>query len=197
MPPENSVQNRPHKSFFQTDFVKMGSAVLATLLAVYLFNGFTKQESVLSISHSEDISTNDMSDLFDQYIKFKPLDLMYNDPQESQNHVYSKLHGFRYKASDLDSILHNNRIKDNAGNSVIPDEVIFYLGQQGTWKDGRLFPQTHGNIHIIAVGIKNRQLLIPASSVDRADKKKSSIYDKADPCPGTGCPSPPPPPPAN
>ncbi len=192
MPPVNSVLNRQRKPFYQTDLFKIGASVVITFLVTSLF--FNQKKYIFSISHSEVISTNDMYDLFNEYNSFKPLPLMYNDPAGSQNHIYGNLHGFRYKAEDLDTILHYNKIKDNMGNSVIPDQVIFYLGQKGTWQGKGIIPSRHGNIHIIAVGIKNEQLLIPQSPAARADKKQSSIYDKADPCPGPGCPPPPPPP---
>ncbi len=192
MPPGINAQKSTTKFFDRKDILKIGAAVVVTFLVTSLY--FNQKKHIFSISHSEDISTNDMYDLYNEYNSFQPLPLMYNDPEGSQNQVYANLQGFRYKAEDLDTIINKNKIKDENGISVKPDQVIFYLGQKGTWQGQEIIPSRHGIIHIIAVGIKNEQLLIPQTKPDRADKTKSSIYDKADPCPGPGCPPPPPPP---
>ena len=130
-----------------------------------------------------------MRDYFHQYIDSNSLPLQYDS---SGNQRVGQLEGFRISAIDLDSIIHYNRYNLNNGQRIIPDEVLFYLGQNGTFNDSG---QRRGNITIIAVGVKNSQLMTPTQAPDISNKLKASIYDKAMPCPGPGCPEKPPPPP--
>ncbi len=191
MTTENNAQNRKRKFFHKTDFVKMGGTVLVTLLALYLFNGFSKKCQTDSSFMSIDISANKMLRLHKDYMDFEPLDLRYKDSPTDQDYKYDKLRGFRFSADDLDAIINNNRIVDKVtGKPIRPKEVMFFLGQEGKWKDPAT-KRDRPEMRIIAIGMKSDEtLMMPENKSDYNDKTKASIYDKADPCPGSGCPPP-------
>lgn len=180
----NYNDQRTTPKFFQkSDFLKIGGTVLITLLVVYIFKPFHPGIPALAKSHSTLISAREFQDLSSQYMRFKPLNIRYVDREGSTDYRYGQLQGFRFSAIQLDSIISHNQVMEG-GRSVIPDEVMFVLGQNGTYShDG----MENGNYNLIAIGIKDERLLLPPED-KWSDKKESSIYDKADPCPGPGCP---------
>ncbi len=84
------------------------------------------------------------------------------------------LTGFVFEARHLDSIINNN--PSIAGK---PDKVAFYLGQSGTVST-TTGDFDHCIIKIIAVGIKNGQLIIDNNA---ENTKTPGVYDHANPCP--------------
>ncbi len=201
MPTEINAQKSTRKFFHKTDFVKMGGTVLVTLLAVFLFNIFSNESSTYSlVSKSVDIPADTLLQLFknSQDSKHGNIMLRYKENETDAVYKYDKLWGFRFNADDLYAIIRENKIKDDNGVSIMPKEVMFFLGQDiALWKKNP-FSSAHPNIRIIAIGVTTDsmgklQLMLPEKK-DYNDAKKSSIYDKADPCPGPGCPTKPPPP---
>lgn len=161
-----------------------GTAVITSLIFI-TYNILTTISPTLSLAKSERISWNQADILKKEYEGFNPLKLRYEDPPGSGNFKTENLQGFKFNAMDLDEIINANKIVDPMGNPVKPDEIIFYLGKKGHFG---VYPFRHANMHIIAAGMKAGRLLIPASAADQADARKSSVFDKADPCPGPGCP---------
>lgn len=165
------------------DLKVIASTAVITSLIFIGYNIFFKETTALGIVQSktaepfvsEKISWKDAIILKDEYEAFTPLRVW-----NTATRQFEKLKGFKFKADHLREVLNDNVI---GGSDV--DEVIFYLGKKGrTSQDGR----SYENIHVIAAGMKAGRLLIPASAGDQADARKSSVFDKADPCPGPGCP---------
>ncbi len=189
MPYENNFKKTSKTFFDKKDFLKIGGAVILTLLVASLFNIFSPKIPASLTSHSAPISEKELYDYNQAYNNLNPLLIKYVEKEGSTDYKYGNLQGFRISAKNLYAIIRKNMSEDENGNRKFPDEVMFYLGQQGTFDyNGK----TYGNINIIAVGVKNSVLLIPSDPAERTNSSKSSIYDKADPCPGPGCPLPPP-----
>lgn len=190
MTSENNFKKTSTTFFDKKDFLKMGGTFLVALIIASSFNIFSKKIPTSISSRSVPVSLETMDNYNSDYNKFNPLHIRYVDTEGSTNYKYGYLQGFRFSTKDLDSIIHKNRSRLK-GKKVIPDEIMFYLGQDGTYDhDG----ETYGNIRMIAVGVKDSVLLIPPDPADRGTMSKYSIYDKANPCPGPGCPTKPPPP---
>ena len=94
--------------------------------------------------------------------------------QTSMSNRAVSLQGFVFDADDLREILDRNTSK------IKPDSVIFYFGKE----PGLTLPNV-ANWHIIAYGMKGKQLLDFTKTAGKAE----SIKDKADPCP-PNCPNP-------
>ena len=151
--------------------------VTSTLFILYLAlsgpDGLT-----LALATSEKISWKDAQGLKKEYMDFRAMRVQYMNSQNIP--VYDTLEGFVIQADHLREILDTNR--SEKGN---PDEVIFYFGQKGKFSepgDGIFTPKSP-NMHIIALGMKGKELLID----DKTGGNSPSIYDKAEPCP-PNCP---------
>ncbi len=188
MPTENNFQKTSNTYFNKKDFVKMGGTVLFTLLVVYSLNIILNPAPPLDASHL--ISTIEMRNYYNQYTDSARIPILYNVNGSQQ---VGKLEGFPIATSDLEDIIHNNKYTGTTGQRILPDKILFYLGQDGTFDDS--MGQKYGNIKMIAVGVTGSTLMVPTNQADMNNKLKSSIYDKAMPCPGPGCPTKPPPPP--
>lgn len=160
--------------FQKSDLIKIPVFFLAGGLAFLSIR--LHSDNTFSIAKSERISWTDAMILRDEYQGFKPLQVRYE--KTTGDTVVETLNGFVFNAADLDQIINKNIIAK-------PDEVIFYLGQKGTFKT-HWYEGKHGNMHIIAAGIKEKQLLYDRQYP--SDATKSTIYDKADPCP-PNCPN--------
>ncbi len=166
----------------KSDFLKIGGTVIITLLVVYLINSNSNLDQPDPGIKDHLISTSEMIDYCTQFGVSNKIPIWYDlegTPQEGM------LEGFPIAISVLETIIENNACRDNSGLLVKPDTLLFYLGQDGTTTNRQI---THGNIRLIALGMKNGKFMIPKSPNDWGDKTKSSIYDKALPCPGPGCP---------
>lgn len=163
--------------FTKSDIPKMtGTAAITALICIGLYGSF-KKGTFLSISKdnkSDRISWKDAVSMQNEYMKFRPLKIKYND--ENSQGVVTPLEGFRIDAKQLDEIINHNHAANDSKDSTA-EEVAFYLGQNGTFENGR---DTYGNIHIIAVGIKKNALMIKP---EETDAKTSSVFDHADPIP--------------
>jgi len=173
MPTEAKLQNKGKKSFFKTDFAKMGGTALVTsliFLAVIFSSEIADIFNPPSQFMSESISLKVVRDLRDKYLtdnNIKPLQTLYNGK-------IVPLQGFIFSRESLRNILswtHEN-----------PDGVIFYLGRgPDVSSDNNIVVP---NYSLIAIGIKDGQLTLPSSD---SIINKYKVQDKADPCPGPGC----------
>ena len=163
--------------FTKSDIPKMtGTAAITALICMGLSGSFKKDTflSIVKDNKSEPISWTEALSLRKDYMNFKPLKIKYYD--KDSNSVVSDLEGFRINAKHLDEIInHNHAAKDTKDSTV--EEVAFYLGQNGTFRN---ILTNYGNIRIIAVGIKNNELMIKP---EETDSKTSSVFDHADPIP--------------
>lgn len=170
------------KKFLRSDFFKIGGSVLVTLLVVYLFNSILNFDQDDPISKDHRITTTEMIDYYSQYTNAERIPIWYDLGQGQRE---GKLEGFPIATAELEEIIHNNKYSGFLGHDIKPDTILFYLGQQGT---STYRGKTRPNMRLIAIGIKNKKLLIPDSRDDWGNLNKSSIFDKALPCPGPGCP---------
>ena len=158
------------KNIVQHSLTAIISAGLGLLISYIQFSG--NGSLTASIAKSERITWKDAGTLKTEFLDKKHFKVTYEDSTNPGVEITKPLVGFVFNANHLREILNDNRSKQ------IPDEVIFYFGQEaekaGNW------PFKHSVIHIIAVGMKGRELLI-----NDADPRRDSpsIYDKADPCP--------------
>lgn len=198
MPTEAKLQNKGKKSFFKTDFAKMGGTALVTsliFLAVIfsseianIFAPASDTSEQLNPFDNELISANDLINLRNAYNNFKALKTL-------NNGKVVNLECFVFSTAILEDIIHTNKKTDLNNIPIVPENVMFYLGEDGTFPAGILNNKPH--YKLIAIGMKGKDLMLPNEKNDYSNKFKSSIYDKASPCPGPGCPPPPPPVPQN
>ena len=120
---------------------------------------------------SERITWEDAVELRQEYKKYKPLQVEHKGTSGRDSETKASLEGFVFDAQQLAEIINYNRSRE------APDKVIFYFGQKGV-ADANTASE-HGIIKIIAVGMKNNKLLVN----DFNNEGKSSVFDKADPCP--------------
>lgn len=140
----------------------------ATIGCIFFLSFFTPKESTDASTFrpvSTAISWNEALSMRTKYVARTPLKI-----ESSGNQV--PLEGFTIQANQLSEIISNNK----SGGSA--DAVMFYFGAEDP-APGSSLPK----YHLIAVGIKNNTLMIPSTERDRNDPTKSSVFDKADPCP--------------
>lgn len=191
----------------KSDILKMGATALITCLAFYFFSP-TANTFPFSMSKdrppsygSEPISADTFFNLTNNYRTRDPFLLRYQNNPNDAEYQYGNLEGFRFSVSSLEEIIHNNNVLDGNNKPIQPDEVMVYIGEDSMrWRKPGLLSKKRPNIRIITIGVhKNSngqsELMLPKDKRDYNDKSKSSIFDKADPCPGPGCPQTPPPPP--
>ena len=185
MPTEAKLQNKGKKSFFKTDFAKIAATAILTSLIflTYIYYADITHPIVPADDINQLISVTDAQGLIKQYKDDMPLRTL-----DAGNQV-KKLDAFIFSMPVLEDILHKNKLL-KAGQ--MPDDILFYLGQDGTFPDNTDQDKPYPNYKLIAIGMKNGALLLPKDTTDYPLKNKSSIYDKAKPCPGMGCPPPPP-----
>lgn len=182
MPTETNPRGNANNFFRKGDFLKFAVTVLLTLGAVYVFNPFNNIAPLPSIDVDNRISTDQMIDFHSQYINDKPITICY---EESGRIELGNLVGYPMATRDLEDIMYRNKVRSASGSIVRPDKIMFFMGQDGTTRYDRHY---YGNIKLIAIGVKDGELMVPENRDFWSDKNKSSIYDKADPCPGPGCP---------
>lgn len=170
--------------FHRSDIIKMGGTAILTSLVFIVYNLFSGSENTFDFAKSDRISWNEADALRDEYLKFKPLRVQYDDPANPGTNKIGDLEGFIINARQLDEIINHNKSPYKGGTDSTADEVIFYLGKKGKFG---IPPFDKAHMHIIAAGIKSDTLLIPSSALDQTNATKSSIFDKADPCP-PNCP---------
>lgn len=190
MTTETNSSKLMKKSFYKTDFFKIAATALITSLIFLTYFYFTDitYPVVSPNDMNKLISVTDAQGLIQQYKDDRPLKTL-----DAGNQV-QKLEAFIFSRAVLEDILHRNKILDDYNTPQKPDAILFYLGQDGTFPDNQDQQHPYPNYRLIAIGMKNGALLLPKEN-DYSNKLKSSIYDKARPCPGMGCPPPPPPPP--
>ena len=164
------------KIFHMTHSLKIFLAGIFTALGALsclfvLISSTTKEEVLKNIntSVSTAISWNEALSLLNTYLDMQPLMI---DISENGGTRQVPLQGFTLQADQLQEIISNNKSGGNA------DAVMFYLGAE------RPLPgNTTPRYNLIAVGVKNGALMIPLNERDWDNPAKSSVYDKADPCP--------------
>lgn len=180
------------KSFYKSDFFKIATAVVITsmIFLIYIYNITERTPPVPLGDPNKLISFKEAQTLIQEYNNdghLKTLD---------ENNNVRTLEGFMFSRSVLETILHSNKVRSASGKIQSPDSILFYLGQEGTFQDNTdsQGQQPYPIYRLIAIGVKNNSLMIPTNAADYSNANTSSIYDKARPCPGLGCPPPPPPP---
>lgn len=167
-------------NFFKTRTFTVISTAIITFGIVQAVSPFVQRPPVFNFKSTSDrISWDDAVRYKNEYQSFpKALKVRFKDPDSSGNFKIEVLQGFRFNAKQLDSIINRN-IRLAPGE--IPDDVAFYFGKDGTSSSGGLFSRRIANIHLVAVGIKDDNLLIDQTNT--ANRFASHVYDKADPCP--------------
>jgi hypothetical protein len=149
---------------FITAFV-MGLVIV--VLSSFVKNTQTKSGEIISASSA--ISWNEALTLRNDFKSRSPLKI---EVDEGGAIRQLPLEGFSIQASQLLEIINNNKSGGNA------DAVTFYFGSQDP-NPGFSLPR----YNIIAVGVSNNQMMVPANERDWSDPNKSSVFDKANPCP--------------
>jgi len=153
----------------QTQTFIAGFVTAFAFMGCIFFLSFSTPEKAEDVSGLRPVSTaiswNEAVSMRTKYVARTPLKM-----EVSGNQV--PLEGFTIQANQLSEIISNNKSGGNA------DAVMFYFGAEDP-APGSTLPK----YHLIAVGIKNNALMIPSDQRDRNDPTKSSVYDKADPCP--------------
>ncbi|MCC6817094.1 MAG: hypothetical protein IT267_11835 [Saprospiraceae bacterium] len=146
---------------------------LSLIGVIMIGSSFTGKNTLTSINSNESgaISWNEAMSMRNKYKELAPLKIEYNGQNGKQ---INTLEAFKISATNLLEIIQNNK----SGNGYNADHVVFYLGAKDP-TDGNSLP----TFQLIAVGMKNNQLMIPANVNDKNDPSKSSVFDKADPCP--------------
>lgn len=155
---------------FTSDFAK-GFYACLFLMSVGLFFAFSNKTTQKNTDEhvSEAISWNDALAMRNKYLASSPLKTEMNN----QGTITLKsLEGFSIQADHLIEIIQNNK----AGGTA--DAVVFYLGAEEP-ASGFSLPR----YNLIAVGRNSSGLMIPTNERDKSDPSKSSVFDKADPCP--------------
>jgi hypothetical protein len=152
-------------------FAGIFTALVAISCLFILISSTTKVDVLKNIytSVSTAISWNEALTLRNNYVENQPLMI---DISENGGTRQVPLQGFTLQADQLQEIISNNKSGGNA------DAVMFYLGAENPLP-GSTLPR----YNLIAVGIKNGALMIPLSERDWDNPAKSSVFDKADPCP--------------
>lgn len=147
---------------------------LSLIGGLIISTSFTSKQLSPTFAESSAISWNEALALKDKYLELAPMKIEYVNPSNPNTKLIKTLEAFKIKASDLIEIIQNNK----SGNGYPADNVMFYMGAKAP-ASGYTLP----SYQLIAVGMRNNQLMIPAIGSDRNDPNKSSVYDKADPCP--------------
>lgn len=145
---------------------------ILSMSCFFLFSFFTPANTDIKpgiLTASTAISWNEAVTLKNKFKNLQPLKMETTGPN-GINQV--PLEGFTIQAAQLLEIIQNNK----AGGQA--DAVMFYLGAEDP-QQGFTLPK----YHIIAVGVNANGLMIPANDRDKSDPGKSSVFDKADPCP--------------
>ncbi|MDZ4748017.1 MAG: hypothetical protein SH808_05985 [Saprospiraceae bacterium] len=153
------------------------TAVITSLVFVLPMAAYEVGPFSSSPVATERITWQKATDMQTQYLDFRPLRVQF--PENDNRSERKDLKGFKFSASQLNEIINANK------SGETPDEVYFFFGQEGRFGDdflGGLFHDS-GNIRLIAVGMKNNNLLNKNPT-----GTEISVFDKADPCP-PNCPN--------
>lgn len=159
-----------HLKFTDTTFL-----TIAGLLIFQLFIGWKgNSKTTFSVADtgpavSQAISWDEAVQMKNMFTELSPMMIDIPDGRGSKS---VPLEGFKMDANQLLELINSNK---NGGKA---DEVMFYFGAKpsATGTGNPMF-------NIIAVGMKNNNLMIPATSEGKSNPESSSIFDKADPCP--------------
>ncbi|MFZ1800882.1 MAG: hypothetical protein WAU24_13530 [Chitinophagaceae bacterium] len=197
MATETKLLNKGKTPFLKTDFAKMGGTALLTSL-IFL--------AIIFSSEIADIFKPKQNPLFaNDPISEYTMDTLRKNYQTGEYPIkklngtkVDTLDGFVFTKDALKEILLHNKVKSSFLSSKKADAIIFYIGQDGTFQDDKDPSILRPNYKIIGIGITqqgtNSNLILPPNpNRDVKDGNITSIYDKAKPCPGMGCPPPPPP----
>lgn len=156
---------RPNQTFFVGFF---SCFVLMSCLLLFAFkapNGGILSPTMMSSA----ISWNEALALKNKYLSSNPLKIEISGQGGTSQ---QPLEGFTINAAQLLEIIQANKVGGKA------DEVVFYLGADDP-APGFTLPR----YNLIAVGKNAGGLMIPNNDRDKSDPSKSSVFDKAEPCP--------------
>lgn len=157
----------PFKLFFAGFFTALAAIGCLIILSSFSTKGDLLKTTFNSISTA--ISWNEAIAMRNNYKEMQPLRIGISE-NGSMREV--PLEGFTIDANQLQEIISNNK----SGGSA--DAVMFYLGAENP-----LSGSTLPRYNLIAVGLKNGVLMIPNNREEWDNPTKSSVFDKAEPCP--------------
>ncbi len=166
------------------DLALIAITAIITATAVFAITTFWDQGDTVpppsGPGASERVTWEYAKNRMNEYLRFDPLFVQYTTPP-SGTKIIDTLEGFVFDATDLLEI-----ISSNASRLGNPNEIIFYLGQEGKFIDLSTNPpiERADNLSLIAIGMKDKNLLLDVVSAGR----QVSLFDKADPCP-PNCPN--------
>jgi hypothetical protein len=158
-----------NKNFKQISLTAMITSAVFVIPLAYSGTGLFNKEPVAS----ERITTWQWAlDRQKEYLDDRPMRVL--DPTDDEE---KNLNGFVFKAEDLKEILN---IGDLNKSRETPDQVYFFMGQEGEFPDSFLHGlfRKSGHMRLIAVGMKGDKLLNTALT-----GTDISVFDRADPCP--------------
>jgi hypothetical protein len=175
-----SPQNELIMSLTTKDLVLIGTtffftSVVTTMTVVYLTSDTA---TVIGTDASERTTWDRTRILQNEYLEFNPLKVKYRNTAGIE--VIDSLKGFVFSAEHLDEIIHHN-FNFPSGSEKKPNEVLFLLGQEGSFTD--IAGTNYGNMRLTAIGMKDKTLLTSSTTGGTS----VSLFDKADPCP-PNCP---------
>lgn len=161
------------------DLILIGSTFLFTAFATAIVTSYYADDgsTVVGTDASERTTYSSARTMQEEYLAFRPLKVQYRTEEGTE--VIDSLKGFVFSADHLDEIIRGN-FHFPSGSGKMPDEVLFLLGQDGTFNDKA--GTEYGNMRLTAVGMKDNVILNGAATGTLV-----SLFDKADPCP-PNCP---------
>ena len=161
-----------NKNFVQISLTALITSAVFVIPMAYSGTGMFNPEPVASGR----ISWQYALDRQLEYLRDEPLRVRH--PELDNNGTREPLKGFVFSAADLKEILN---IDNTNKSGQTPDEVYFFLGQEGKFPDSFLHGlfRDSGHMRITAVGMRNKTLLNTNSS----GGAEVSVFDKAEPCP--------------
>lgn len=160
------MQNKV-SDFYKGFFAACVMGLLIVVLSSFVKDTQTKSGEIFSASSA--ISWNEALTLRSDFKSRSPLKI---EVEEGGTIKQLPLEGFTIQANQLLEIINNNKSGGNA------DAIMFYFGSQDP-APGFSLPR----YNIIAVGVSNNELMVPTNERDWSDPNKSSVFDKANPCP--------------
>ena len=156
--------------FHKSDFLKMGIAVAVTALVFFIF--FYKSAHPVPLTGGR-MSWNDAEALIAEY---RRAPIMIESLGSAGDTVRTPLQGFQMDAGEIDEIINYNR--NGLNGNGLADHLMIYFGAT---RDSTGLSK----LQLIAVGVKDGVLM---KNADGRESRKSSVFDKADPCP-PNCPT--------
>lgn len=163
--------------FGSSDIPKMAIAAVVTGLIVFII--LYNPVHPLAPSTAERLSWNEAQKRIDEYIQDP---IMVDSITEKGDTIKTALKGFSMSARAINEVINHNR---NENGNEIADELMLYFCKS---KDDNGVSR----LQLIVVGVENevgdKYGVIMKNDKDGNDTLKSSVFDRADPCP-PNCPT--------